>query len=213
MNNNSDINSILNYDRTLKASSLDPISRHILNSYDTNHISSCIANDIQNNPNNGFWNGVSGQMELNNIMTNVVLTKGADIPNTLMGSFLSSANEQFRTRTGEEKTLRSAVGIISGGLCASNLVIPNPVSAGGCFVGGALLASEIIEARIHAQKCKDKYGNFSDEKYNDLIESNKKNNEYTSTYNLHPLQTIIGYSSGMSKKDTMQALLNQKMRK
>jgi hypothetical protein len=212
MNNNSDFNSILNFDRELKASSLDPASRHILNSYDTNHIASCIANDIQNNPNNGFWNGVSGQMELNNIMTNVVLTKGADIPNTLMGSFLSSANEQFRTRTGEEKTLRSAVGIISGGLCAGNLVVPNPVSSAGCIVGGVLLASEIVEARIHAEYCKEN-GKFSQQKYDHYTELNKKDNTYTPSYIPHPIQSISGYSSNMSKSDTMQALLNQKMRK
>jgi hypothetical protein len=214
-NNNSDISAIntLNLMDNLRLSSLDASSQQIYKSIDLDYASNCMINDINNDPKNSFWNGVSNQMELNNIMLNVGITKGADIPNVVMGSFLSSANEQLRTRSGEEKTLRSAVGIISGGLCASNLVIPNRISAGGCIVGGALLGSEIIEARIHAQKCKDKNGNFSDEKYNDLIESNKKNNEYTSSYALHPLQTISGYSSGMSKKDTMQALLNQKMHK
>ena len=213
MNNNNDLNSVLNFDRNLKVSSLDPISQHMINSYDINHISNNILNDVKNNPNNSFWNGVSNQMELNNIMTNVVLTKGADIPNTLLGSFLGTSNEEFRTRSGEEKTLRSAVGIISGGLCASNVVLPNPVSSAGCFVGGVLLASEIVEARIHAQKCKDKNGNFSEDKMNYHIESNKKANEYTPSYQAHPMQSISGYSSGMSKNDTMQALLNQKMRK
>lgn len=203
----------LNSMNQLNRSSLNSSDKTIFNSVNQSYVSSCINNDINFQNSRNRTNNNINNINNANMILGAVTSGGTSIPFDIIGNTVGDINEQFSNRSDTHKYIRSTTGIASTALCAGNLVLPgNPVSVAGCYATGVLIASELVELKYHAAHITDPFtGKVNPQMRDDYI---KKNNPSPApSYQSVPVYQVPGCSVNSSKKDTMNALLEQMKRK